>query len=46
MLRQLSLQICLETFRVRLGEGDWRRDIQVVEEISDMKEDRVTSLQW
>lgn len=44
VLRQLSFQVGFEAVNVRLYEIDWSCDIEVVEEVGDMKEYRVTSL--
>ena len=44
MLSQLRFKVRLEAFCVGLGKGDWSRNIEIVKEICDMKEDRVTGL--
>jgi hypothetical protein len=43
-LSDLSLEICLESIAIMGTEGDWCCNIQVVHEIGDMKQDRVSGL--
>lgn len=44
VLRQLSFQVGFKAVNVRLDKIDWSCDIEVVEEVGDMKKYRVTGL--
>jgi hypothetical protein len=46
MLAYLFIEEDLETFAVMRTEGDGRRDIEVVKEVSNMKQNRVARLLW
>ena len=44
MLRKLSIEVRSESIAIRLSKGDRGCNIEVMEEVSDMQENRVTSL--
>lgn len=44
MLCKLGLEVCFETFRVRLRKGDWSSNVEVMKKVGDMQKHRVAGL--